>query len=120
MTCWGIDLQKPLLQKIHELLSEERRILGYHDLLVHQYGKHRIYASVDVELDERLSLTEAHNIIDSIETALLVGTISQPVDPSRSVEDLKLLEVEALINYLKGSLSGCSFHICAEWTWLPF
>lgn len=102
-----------LLQKIHELLSEERRILGYHDLLVHQYGKHRIYASVDVELDERLSLTEAHNIIDSIETALLEQqnvNLSIHLDPV-NLEDLKLLEVEALItNYLKDHYPAVHFH----------
>ena len=52
------------------------------------------YASVDVELDERLSLTEAHNIIDSIETALLEQqnvNLSIHLDPV-NLEDLKLLE----------------------------
>lgn len=102
-----------LLDVIDQLLSQDKRILGYHDLLVHQYGKNRIYASVDVELDDRLSLNEAHDIIDSIESQLLEKEnvrLSIHLDPV-NFEDQQLLESEELIgNYLKQHYPNADFH----------
>lgn len=102
-----------LLDVIVELLNKETRILGFHDLLVHQYGKNRIYASVDVELDDRLSLNEAHDIIDSIESQLFEKEnvrLSIHLDPV-NFEDQQLLESEGLIgNYLKKHYPDADFH----------
>lgn len=42
-------------------------ILGYHDLLVHNYGPKNRFASVHIEVDETWSLREAHEVIDAIE-----------------------------------------------------
>ena len=42
-------------------------MLGIHDLIVHDYGPGRRFASVHVELDAREDVLEAHELIDSIE-----------------------------------------------------
>lgn len=47
-------------------------ILGYHDLLVHNYGPNKRFASVHIEVDESMNLNVAHKIIDLIEKTLKV------------------------------------------------
>lgn len=59
---------KELLSNIKHDLDNNDEIFGYHDLLIHQYGSQKTYASVHIELDDRLSLVQAHTIIDDIES----------------------------------------------------
>lgn len=42
-------------------------VLGIHDLVVHDYGPGRIFASVHVEVDAHGNLMESHDMIDNIE-----------------------------------------------------
>jgi len=48
-------------------LSSVSEIVGYHDLLIHQYGPNKTFASVHIEIDDRWDLTKAHETIDEIE-----------------------------------------------------
>ncbi len=48
-------------------LSFHPSILGVHDLVVHDYGPGRCFASLHAELDYRLDVLEAHEIIDAVE-----------------------------------------------------
>lgn len=50
-----------------EELASYPDILGFHDLLVHDYGSQKQYATVHIEMDDRLSQEESHQIIDKIE-----------------------------------------------------
>ncbi len=50
-----------------EIRSYDARVLGLHDLIVHDYGPGRRFASVHVELDAREDVLEAHELIDNIE-----------------------------------------------------
>ncbi len=43
------------------------QVLGVHDLIVHDYGPGRRFASVHVEMDRRLDAMIAHEIIDDLE-----------------------------------------------------
>lgn len=61
---------RPTDQEIHEMeerLSSYSSILGYHDLLVHNYGPQKRFASVHIEVDANWPLMQAHQIIDQIE-----------------------------------------------------
>ena len=49
------------------LLRSYDNIYGFHDLLLHNYGVKKFFGSVDVEVPENLSLTEAHTIANRIE-----------------------------------------------------
>lgn len=42
-------------------------VLGTHDLMVHDYGPHRLFATVHVEMDAEMDSLEAHAIIDKIQ-----------------------------------------------------
>ncbi len=55
------------IQAMENKLDTYEAILGYHDLLVHDYGPQKRFASVHIEVDASLSLIKAHKIIDRIE-----------------------------------------------------
>lgn len=56
-----------LITDIENLILSHDRILGIHDLLVHDYGPGRYYASVHVELSADEDPQVCHDIIDDIE-----------------------------------------------------
>lgn len=61
---------RPTPQQVKEMekhLNNYSEILGYHDLLVHNYGPSKHFASVHIEVDDRLNLNQAHKIMDQIE-----------------------------------------------------
>ena len=57
--------------QIAELIKQEAEahemILGVHDLMVHDYGPGRQFASVHVEISEKEDVMKAHELIDDIE-----------------------------------------------------
>lgn len=55
----------------HEVLDYDDRILGVHDLMVHDYGPGQIFASIHVEVDRNEDVLEMHDMIDNIERHLL-------------------------------------------------
>ena len=56
-----------LVQHIRKKLLAYEHVLGIHDLMVHDYGPGRRFASVHVEMDRELDPLFSHNIIDEIE-----------------------------------------------------
>lgn len=56
-----------LVHHIAEKLCAYDDVLGIHDLIVHDYGPGRRFASVHVEMDRRLDVLYAHNLIDNME-----------------------------------------------------
>lgn len=60
-----------LIEKIKDMLTGGKNILGMHDLMVHDYGPGRKIASVHAEVPSSLSVTEIHSIIDEIEHRIM-------------------------------------------------
>lgn len=76
----GIDLiretSSPLLGEApdHELVRNIQKIaekydgvLGIHDLVVHNYGPGKVFASMHVEVDSETDIMKSHDMIDNIE-----------------------------------------------------
>ena len=59
----GPELREQILDQIRS----EPRVLGYHDLMVHDYGPGRRFASVHVEMDRREDPLLCHELIDNLE-----------------------------------------------------
>jgi cation diffusion facilitator family transporter len=59
-----------LVREIEERICKEDAVLGVHDLVVHDYGPGRIFASVHIEVDAYGDLIYSHDIIDNIERNL--------------------------------------------------
>lgn len=49
-----------------EVLNQEG-VIGIHDLVVHNYGPGKIFASIHIEVDAKGDLLESHDMIDNIE-----------------------------------------------------
>ena len=60
-----------LRQRIADLAQGEPLVLGCHDLLVHDYGPGRRFASLHVEMDRREDPLRCHEVIDALERRCL-------------------------------------------------
>jgi divalent metal cation (Fe/Co/Zn/Cd) transporter len=45
-----------------------QRVLGVHDVLCHSYGPTKYFISLHAEINQNMSMLDAHDIIDNIET----------------------------------------------------
>lgn len=79
---WGLakDTVSPLLgenadpelrEKLVDYIVRQPKVLGYHDLMVHDYGPGQRFASIHVEMDCREDPLECHEIIDDMERECL-------------------------------------------------
>ena len=77
-SCWNLvkETVSPLLGegaspelrgRIVDYIEANPNVLGYHDLMVHDYGPGRRFASLHVEMDSRVDPLECHEIIDDME-----------------------------------------------------
>lgn len=60
-----------LVNKIKERVIKEEKILGVHDLNVHDYGPGRRMISLHAEVSYKEDILEAHDLIDNIERDLM-------------------------------------------------
>lgn len=56
-----------LVRSIQKKISSYEGVLGMHDLVIHDYGVQRIFASVHVEVDYKVDVLKSHDMIDNIE-----------------------------------------------------
>lgn len=59
-----------LVAEIENRIIAYDGVLGIHDLIVHNYGPGRIFASVHVEVDANGDLIASHDVIDNIERTI--------------------------------------------------
>ena len=60
-----------LRRKIVDYVEQQPKVLGYHDLMVHDYGPGKRFASLHVEMDCREDPLECHERIDDMERECL-------------------------------------------------
>ena len=58
---------KVMIKKIYEDIIKYDGVLGVHDLIVHNYGINKYFASIHIEFDSKSSFVEVHEIADKIE-----------------------------------------------------
>lgn len=63
----GKPPEKELVQKINEMVLSGEGIHGVHDLVVHDYGPGRAFASVHAEVPDNYDIVRIHEIIDELE-----------------------------------------------------
>ena len=56
-----------LVKQIQDKINSYDEVLGMHDLMIHDYGAHRTFASVHVEVDYKEDVLKSHDMIDNIE-----------------------------------------------------
>ena len=67
----GESADPELRQKIVDYIQRQPKVLGYHDLMVHDYGPGQRFASLHVEMDRNEDPLLCHEIIDDMERECL-------------------------------------------------
>ncbi len=97
-----------LVRSIAEMTKGFYGVLGIHDLMVHNYGPGKIFASVHIEIDADGDIMAAHDMIDNIEKAVSSALGIQLVahmDPIKTNDPL-LTHMKELITQLLVSVEG--------------
>ena len=92
--------EKETVEQIHNLLLETPEIIDIHDLIVHDYGPGRLFASVHAEVKEDADIVAAHEAIDKIEKHIFDVTgceITIHMDPV-CTDNPMLINVKNLVN----------------------
>ncbi len=63
----GVAPSSEFVESIAQKISSYDGVLGYHDLVIHNYGPERCFASVHVEVPAEQDILISHDIIDNIE-----------------------------------------------------
>ena len=91
----------PELQKqIVKVMKQEPAVLGYHDLMVHDYGPGQRFGSLHIEMDQKEDPIRCHELIDDLERKCLKELGVHLVihyDPV-AVGDEKLDEIRAVLS----------------------
>lgn len=66
-TILGAPPDKELVKEIIGSLRSYNGVMGIHDLVIHNYGMDRYFASVHLEMDAEQDIMMSHDIIDNIE-----------------------------------------------------
>lgn len=100
-----------LVKSIEDMAFSFDGVLGIHDLVVHNYGPGKIFASLHIEVDSQVDVMISHDLVDNIEKTIsrdlniLLTAHMDPVnisDPRR--EPLKEI-IENTISSIDGALS---------------
>lgn len=67
----GSQADETLIRQLSEVITSHDKILGIHDLLIHDYGPGQRYASVHAELSAQYDPMVCHEIIDHIENEVM-------------------------------------------------
>lgn len=92
--------EKETVEQIHNLLLETPEIIDIHDLIVHDYGPGRLFASVHAEVKEDADIVAAHEAIDKVEKHIFDVTgceITIHMDPV-CTDNSMLINVKNLVN----------------------
>ncbi len=101
----------------------EKRVLafdgvkGVHDLIVHDYGQNKMYATVHVEVSDNLSITAAHDLADNIEKNFAAETgieLTVHIDPlvfGDPVVDLLKEQTESIVSGIDPAFQVHDFRV---------
>lgn len=95
----GTNPDKEIVERIEKIIKSHGEILGLHDLMTHNYGPKRIFASVHIEIPADWTIIDAHDLADKIEDEVLKETdcnLTIHIDPV----DLRDSDRKAALNTL--------------------
>ena len=108
----GRPADKEQLEELESVIMSSDKILGIHDLIIHDYGPGRKFASVHAEVDSKSDVIEAHEIIDEIEqicygkTGIELVIHMDPIDTTSPT----VLKAKEVIGKVIEEYEGVSYH----------
>jgi divalent metal cation (Fe/Co/Zn/Cd) transporter len=98
---------------IREYVMSYEKVLGYHDLIVHDYGPGRRMVSLHVEVPVSMGFMTAHDMIDNIEMGLgsrLGCDVTIHMDPIDTDDQKAAFERERIRTLVEGVDPRLTFH----------
>lgn len=108
----GRPASKEDLKQIEDILLSNNKILGIHDLIIHDYGPGRKFASVHAEIDAKSNIIEAHEIIDEIEQICYGKTnidLTIHMDPI-DIDSQEVINANLIIQNIVEKYENISYH----------
>lgn len=99
----GSAPKKELVKKILEDIKNHKEILNLHNFNLHSYGNKKI-ASIDIEIDEKMTVDKAHSIMSIIEKEIFEKyeiTLITHIEPYRKNLTLKEKKLREKIKIFK-------------------
>ena len=113
----GAPADRETTDALAEILLSGDGIIGYHDLLVHDYGPGRKFASVHAEIPDTADIRRAHEVVDALEVRIynelgITAVIhTDPVTVGNAFVDGLKQSVTEIIAEISPSLSMHDFRI---------
>lgn len=108
-TLLGKAPDKELVSSIVEKIRSYDGVLGIHDLVIHNYGAGRVFASVHVEVDAEGDIMVSHDLCDNIENDFREDGKIELVIHMDPVQ-----HSDPRVNELRIQTADILSHICAE------
>ncbi|MDO5402235.1 MAG: cation diffusion facilitator family transporter [Eubacteriales bacterium] len=67
----GQPPKKEFVDEIERLVMEDEHIIGIHDMIVHDYGPGRVFATLHAEVPHTMDFMEAHDCVDLAEQRVM-------------------------------------------------
>ena len=102
----GEGADPEIQREIAKELKKEEKILGFHDLMIHDYGPGQRFASVHAEMDQRETLLTSHAVLDAVEKRVLEQHrvhLTIHCDPVET-DDPELNEMKREVTLVLGSI----------------
>ncbi|WP_326910479.1 cation diffusion facilitator family transporter [Sedimentibacter sp. MB31-C6] len=106
-----------LIQSIENKILEYEGIINIHDLVVHNYGPNRYFATVHAEVDAKEDILKSHDLIDNIERDFsndlninLVIHLDPIITDDKEINSLKEM-VETIVMSIDNDLSIHDFRV---------
>jgi cation diffusion facilitator family transporter len=96
------------VKKISDIVLSGEGIVGIHDLIVHEYGPGRVFASVHAEVPDDVDIVKVHEVIDALEQRVqkeLNFVLVIHMDPI-SVNDEKTQRIKKIITEITSEISS--------------
>lgn len=104
---------RALVEAIEKKIMTYEGALGIHDLVVHEYGPGRIFASAHVEVDAEEDVMKSHDLVDNIERDIVAQFNIHFVihmDPVVT-KDEKAAQIKSDVGEILGEIDPCiKFH----------
>ncbi len=75
----GTPPSRETIDSLSRIIMSREEIVGIHDLMVHDYGPGRVFASVHAEVPDDSNMVHIHEVIDDVERQILSKTGIQTV-----------------------------------------
>lgn len=109
----GAAPDKQTIRNIYDIVTNSNYIVGIHDLIVHDYGPGRVFASVHAEIPDNSDIVKVHETIDSLEKKVkseLGIDLVIHMDPI-SVNNEKSLQLKSIVkSIVKEANTSFSIH----------